>query len=247
MPGPLFRFPRRVVREFESLLQQLHEQGLTWLDIDDVINHLGPVASWSQQRGETVERTYPHPELGWDKPITRVEAASDLDQKMALQDLCVRAGWPLPLEDGGRDHTTPAALAVFRAKQRLADAMVADSAEQGVSANTIADRARNAQSRPTTLKILAVQLLFHDACQAMAPLWKAGSSVGVSKGGDRLIELSCLWDDEPPEQRRKQLDDAQRALTAAGLHLHDPETGTVADIHRLAADDHKRLEIRRTA
>ncbi|WSM44694.1 hypothetical protein OIE78_34560 (plasmid) [Streptomyces cellulosae] len=243
--GPAVRFPRRVVREFERLLKLLHEQGLTWLTVDDVINNLGPVAAWSMTRGQLVETWYADPELGSGSLSPRLEEPSERDARMDLQDLCAEAGWPLPLEGGGRDYTTPAALAVSRAKERLAEAMLVDSTEQGVSANTIADRARNAQSRPTTLKILAAELLRHDVSQALRSLLEADSPLYVSRGLDRTVMLGSMWEDEPKEARLRHLADAKRALDASRLQLHDTKTGELADIRRLAADDAGCLEVRR--
>lgn len=156
-----------------------------------------------------------------------------------------RGGLAAAAGRGGRDYTTPAALAVSRAKERLAEAMLADSTEQGVSANTIADRARNAQSRPTTLKILAAELLRHDVSQALRPLLEADAPLYVSRGLDRTVMLGSMWEDEPEEARLRHLADAKRALDASRLQLHDTKTGEVADIRRLVADDAGRLEVRR--
>ncbi|MDI3390021.1 hypothetical protein QIS99_28080 [Streptomyces sp. B-S-A8] len=235
-----------MVREFERLLKLLHEQGLTWLTVDDVINNLGPVAAWSMTRGQLVERWYTNTLEAGSGPLSpRLEPPSERDARIDLQDLCVEADWPLPLKGGGRDYTTPAALAVSRAKERLAEAMLTDSTEQGVSANVIADRARNAQSRPTTLKMLAAELLQHDASQALRPLLEADVPLYVSRGLDRTVMLGSMWEDEPEEERLRHLTDAGRALSASRLQLHDTQTGEVADIRQLAADDAGRLEVRR--
>ncbi|MFI5808734.1 hypothetical protein [Streptomyces sp. NPDC051561] len=229
-----------MTRTFHQLLSLLHEEGLTWLTVDDVINNLGAVARWGMHR-EVPAKTFRHSaESG---PLGTVGSSGEQD-RFRLQELCAQAGWPLPLEGGGRDHTTPAALAVFEAKSRLAKAMVADSVEQKISANTIAGRAQNAQSRPTTLKILSAELLLHDTAQALEPLFQS-EALFVTWGQDRAVQLMAVWEDEPRDERLSLLADAKSRLDAASLHLADEKTGESVDITRLAADDAQGVVVRR--
>ncbi|WP_405191705.1 hypothetical protein OG473_39020 [Streptomyces anulatus] len=240
-PDPVIKFPQKLVREFQQLLNQLHEQGLTWLTITDVINNLGAVATWSMEQQQFVE-TYHVDSDTWS-----VGPASDsFTASWDLLRLCAEAGWAQPLADGGRDHTTPAALAVHQAKERLAAAMLADSTQQRASANTIAERASKAQSRPTTLKILATELLQRDTTIALETLLEA-VPIRVGKWGERTVVLRNDWEPGEPsrENRLDRLEGVQRALRAARLQLHDVQTGEIADIHRLAADDVDPLEVRR--
>ncbi|MEU8893939.1 hypothetical protein [Streptomyces sp. NPDC048442] len=243
-PGPVIKFPRGVTRTFDQWLGLLHEEGLTWLTRDDVIEHLSAVAVWVMERGTSTEKFYRDPQTGHLTDL-RVEPPTETETRGRLQDLCVRAGWPLLLPDGKRDHTTPAALAVSRAKSRLTEAMLADSIEQKASANTIAERARNAQSRPTTLKILAAELLRHDTVQALAPLFDADVALFVSSVNGRDVSLFTAWEDEPQEVRLRHLADAQAHLDAARLQLHDETSGEAVQASWLAADDYPRAEVRR--
>ncbi|MFJ2745855.1 hypothetical protein ACIO3O_40060 [Streptomyces sp. NPDC087440] len=234
-----------MARTFEGLLAALHEEGLTWLTVDDVIDNLGAVARWHQQSSRPVERWYHDPESG-QASGPHIEERSMGDARLDLQDLCVRAGWPLPLDGGGRDHTTPAALAVQEAKRLLAEAMVADSTEQGASANMIADRARNAQSRPTTLKLLSTEVLRHDTVQALGALMDADVPLFVDGTLAREVTVVAAWDDEPQAVRRQHLTEAQRALEGARLELCD-ESGQRLDITVLAADGAPSATVRRIA
>lgn len=157
--APFLTLSRRNVRELERLLADLKAQGLEWLTIDDVLRNLDPVFTWRQ--GLLDDGASP--------------AVTEPEPRLRLSGLCSRTGWPLPAKDG-RDHTTPAALAVFRAKERLAEAMLADH-KDGAGANQIAARAVNAQSRPATLKILASMRLMDDAVTALTPVFEADGPV----------------------------------------------------------------------
>ncbi|MFB8023534.1 hypothetical protein ACFC36_33730 [Streptomyces rubiginosohelvolus] len=254
--NPIIRFPRRMVREFKRLLNLLHEQGLTWLTITDVIENLGAVARWSM-RQEQVVGTY-HVE---SDSRTVGPAGQSFMASTDLLYLCAEAGWAQPvylypeadeeydqpLKGEGRDHTTPAALAVYQAKERLAAAMLADSA-QGASANTIAGRASKAQSRPTTLKVLAVELLQRDAERALEKLLET-MPLQVGKWGERTVVLRNHWSPggTPHDKRLDLLERVRGALHEANLQLHDVESGEIADIRRLAGDRVDPLEVRRVS
>lgn len=162
-----------------------------------------------------------------------------------LVDLCAAAGWPTPSSDGKRDFTTPAAMAVFRAKERLAEAMLADHHE-GAGANTIAARATNAYSRPVALKILAGVRLLEDATTVLVPWFEAEVPVFLSQPKDRSVRMTASWDDEDEATRRRQLQGIDAAFAQAGLSLRDPETQQPRTTDTLVSDDRRELEVYRS-
>ncbi|WP_424892336.1 hypothetical protein [Streptomyces sp. XH2] len=164
--------------------------------------------------------------------------------ELPLIDLCAEAGWPMP-SSAGKDFTTPAAMAVFRAKERLAEAMLADHHE-GAGANTIAARAANAYSRPVALKVLAGVRLLEDATTVLVPWFEAEVPVFLSQPKDRSVRMTASWDDEDEATRRRQLQGIDAAFTQAGLSLRDPETQQPRTTDALVSDDRRELEVYRS-
>ncbi|MEU2854540.1 hypothetical protein [Streptomyces syringium] len=159
-----------------------------------------------------------------------------------LVDLCAAAGWPMPSPGGARDFTTPAAMAVSHAKERLAEAMLADH-QGGESANTIATRAANAYSRPVALKVLAGVRLLNDATTALIPFFEAKVPVFLWQPRDRSVRMTVSWDEEDEATRRRHLQDIGKAFSQAGLSLRDPETQEPRTADSLITDGRHELEV----
>ncbi|MFF4924292.1 hypothetical protein ACFY4B_27220 [Kitasatospora sp. NPDC001261] len=167
-----------------------------------------------------------------------------------LLELCSRTGWPMPTSSGV-DHTTPAALAVTRAKQRLEKAMLADH-RGGTSANEVAARASSVHSRPIALDILAAERLLADAVTALTPWFERDVPLHLFPGPAdrrRTLELSALWkvEGEGVDQavRRELLEGVDEALAALGLALRDLETKAACDSAALLPGDHAVVELYR--
>ncbi|GGO58944.1 hypothetical protein [Streptomyces lasiicapitis] len=225
-PGPIV-FKGRVARHFQRLLDLLHAEGLTWLTVDDVIENLGAIGDWRTMR------ITPREVVSIPEGTTTVRERDAGDTRLDLLGLCAATGWPLPMPDGGRDHTTPAAWALRDARNRLIAAMAADSRGQGATANTIASRAAPAQSRPTTLKDLAGELLRLDVADALGDLHEEVPLRYDVKESERAVGLQALWLDEPEAERTRALDAVQHALDQSGLAVRDPASGSPASVRSL--------------
>ena len=220
-------FTRRSQRSLDHAVGQLHDAGLTWVTLQDVVGHLAAVAEWQLQR-------------------SRADAA--WVRHSLLVDLCARTGWPLPTEPGP-DRTTPAAYAVFEARRRLESAMLADN-RAGVSANQIAERARNAVSRPVALKMLAGARLLDDATRALIPWFERDVPLHLWPGPSAqrdAVELTATWEGEDESTRREQLVGVDDALAAAGLAMRDRGTKARRTSEDLIPDDRRAIEVHRIA